>query len=93
MSKFLHVQLFGPELYDFHSAPFWINVDYISKVTPYQIEIHSLVKFDSVTNKPEYITPEGAKDTVYITIDGTFHHLDVESSKKVLNAIGARKEC
>lgn len=89
MNKFLLVNLFDPQTWDgelvIDSKPFWINTGHISEIIPYDPRLHSVknIQAGAVT----FETPEGALESVYVRIREIAHHLDVNSSKKLLKAI------
>jgi hypothetical protein len=85
--KFIYVKFFDPQDYDFCSSPFWINVDHISKILPYDSNFHAPYHIDNKTGESIKDIPKDALDTIYVTIDNRLHHLDPGSSKKVLAAI------
>lgn len=91
MSKFILVQQFDPEYmdYGFDIKPFWINIDHIEIIRHYDENIHAALKYDPITKEHRKEIPKGALDTIYVNFNnGRFgYHLDVESSKKVLEAI------
>ena len=93
MSKFLLVSEFEPYHYFIDTKilnkPFYINVDHIRLIRPYDIDIHAAIKYNPATKKETKIIPEGSLGTLYVNMNGDQwgYHLDQESSKKVLEAI------
>jgi hypothetical protein len=89
--KFLLVQYFDPTNYPFDSKakPFYLNVDHISKIVCYDIDIHAATKVD-LDGKRSHVVPEGAEDSILVHVDGEVIHLDVTSSRTVLIAIGKK---
>lgn len=90
MTNFILVQEFDP-IYpntEIKQKPFFINVNQIIRIDRYNPEVHAAVYIHGIGDR-KVVFPEGALESIYVTIEGTTYHLDAESSKKVLEAIGA----
>lgn len=95
MTNFILVQLFDPIYYveddiEVKQEPFWINVNQITVIEHYNPNYHAS-KVIGIDGKTTLYIPDGALGSVFIQISGSRRHLDAESSKKILNAIGARE--
>ena len=76
MSKFIQIDYYNKGLI-FYNGPSLINIDHISKIEKYRPGIYTMPK-DKNTSE------DGAIGTVFVTLNNSVLHLDVESSDKLL---------